>query len=722
MRIAGVRIHGFGRLVEREFEFGPGLVIVHGPNEAGKSTMHSALAASLVGLVPGGRRNPGLTAAVERHRPWSHDRYGSRLDLVSAAGRRLRLDWDFARWAFTVTDAATGEDVSSAFGAGTDPEALCRELYGVSRDAYLGVASVRQGELDAIGDSADVRQALERVAGQSGEAEGAAGALAALRASRARLVGLNRSRTNRLPQAEHEVQQLTAALQAAVEERSQAEEAAAERDRLTAQASELEQRRQQLEMAHAAARARQLRSRVERAQALDGECRQATAVIEGGANGWAPVDGLAGARERAHDLERRAAKATPELSEARRRLASLEARPHPAPPARGRPLGRAVAVVGAGLAVSALGLATGRLAAVALGVLVAAAGIAVGAIDGSHAEARQRQALEHHARLAREREAEAARLRTELARLELLASELAEARAQLGTLLGVQAEPELIASALAAYDGHADHHLQREKAAHRREVAQAELRSLLAGATLAELNDSLTTMENTLNGHRNAPGADRDPDQLARELEGLQRRREQARVGGESAAARVAERLRNLPDTAELAEQLAAARQRLESIQRQDAVLRLAEQELAAAAADTYRDFAPRLNAALERQLARVTRGRYRTAYVGDDLSVRLEAPETGAPIDLDQTSVGTQKLAYLVQRLELVGLLAPSAEPLPVLLDDPFAHLDGDRVGDALELLSDLAKERQLIVFTTQADVVARAPEGTTLIELAAG
>ena len=184
-------------------------------------------------------------------------------------------------------------------------------------------------------------------------------------------------------------------------------------------------------------------------------------------------------------------------------------------------------------------------------------------------------------------------------------------------------------------------------------------------------------------------------------------------MGGESVAARVAERLRNLPDTAELTERLAAARERLETIRRQDAVLRLAEQELAGAAADTYRDFAPRLNAALERQLARVTRGRYRTAYVGDDLTVRLEAPETGAPIDLDQTSMGTQKLADPVQRLELVGLLVPSAEPLPVLLDDPFAHLDSDRVGDALELLSDLAQERQLIVFTTQADVVARGAGG---------
>ena len=45
------------------------------------------------------------------------------------------------------------------------------------------------------------------------------------------------------------------------------------------------------------------------------------------------------------------------------------------------------------------------------------------------------------------------------------------------------------------------------------------------------------------------------------------------------------------------------------------------------------------------------------------------------------------------MQRLELVRLLVPAAEPLPVLLDDPFAHLDADRMQDALALLTDLAK-----------------------------
>jgi uncharacterized protein YhaN len=226
-------------------------------------------------------------------------------------------------------------------------------------------------------------------------------------------------------------------------------------------------------------------------------------------------------------------------------------------------------------------------------------------------------------------------------------------------------------------------------------------------------------MEGALNGHRNAPGADRDPEQISNDLSAVRREREQALVRGESSAARLEERLRTLPDVAELMEQLDEARAEVDYLERVEAVLRLAEQELEQAAAETYRDFAPRLNAALQEHLARVTRGRYATVYVGDDLSVRLEAPETGAPIDLDRTSAGTQKLAYLVQRLELTRLLAPAGEPLPMLLDDPFAHLDRTRLGDALALLADLASDRQLVVFTTQPEAVELAPDEVALIRL---
>ena len=49
MRITRVRIDRFGPFRDRELELAPGLTVVHGPNEAGKSTWHAALLAALCG-------------------------------------------------------------------------------------------------------------------------------------------------------------------------------------------------------------------------------------------------------------------------------------------------------------------------------------------------------------------------------------------------------------------------------------------------------------------------------------------------------------------------------------------------------------------------------------------------------------------------------------------------------------------------------------------------
>ena len=92
MHIESVHLHGFGRLAGREFRFGPGLTVVHGPNEAGKSTLHAALSAAL--LRPRRRRpQEDDTARIDRFRPWDGARYAATADVVAASGRRLRLEW-----------------------------------------------------------------------------------------------------------------------------------------------------------------------------------------------------------------------------------------------------------------------------------------------------------------------------------------------------------------------------------------------------------------------------------------------------------------------------------------------------------------------------------------------------------------------------------------------------------------------------------------------------
>ena len=109
MRAERLSFAGFGKLANRELRFGPGLTIVHGPNESGKSTTHAALRASLFGLTAGGRRTPSETAAIERFRPWADARYASTLELVAGDGRRFRLEWEFERSRFTLRDATTGD-------------------------------------------------------------------------------------------------------------------------------------------------------------------------------------------------------------------------------------------------------------------------------------------------------------------------------------------------------------------------------------------------------------------------------------------------------------------------------------------------------------------------------------------------------------------------------------------------------------------------------------
>ena len=77
-------------------QFGPGLTIVHGPNESGKSTLHAAL--SCLDLRPGagGRRLAKHTAVIERHRPWQAT--GTRPRSSSSKhARRLRIDWDYEK-------------------------------------------------------------------------------------------------------------------------------------------------------------------------------------------------------------------------------------------------------------------------------------------------------------------------------------------------------------------------------------------------------------------------------------------------------------------------------------------------------------------------------------------------------------------------------------------------------------------------------------------------
>jgi len=68
MRFHSIKMLGFKKYTDSQMEFGPGLNIFHGPNEAGKSTLHQALITGLYGL--GRRSDEGLLRTKNDARSW----------------------------------------------------------------------------------------------------------------------------------------------------------------------------------------------------------------------------------------------------------------------------------------------------------------------------------------------------------------------------------------------------------------------------------------------------------------------------------------------------------------------------------------------------------------------------------------------------------------------------------------------------------------------------
>jgi uncharacterized protein YhaN len=83
--------------------------------------------------------------------------------------------------------------------------------------------------------------------------------------------------------------------------------------------------------------------------------------------------------------------------------------------------------------------------------------------------------------------------------------------------------------------------------------------------------------------------------------------------------------------------------------------------------------------------------------------------------VPLESLSRGARDAFYLALRAALARELA-AREPLPLLLDDPIAHLDEERRGDLLALLEELAKEIQVVLLTHDRRILNQVREAHVL------
>ncbi|MBI3205438.1 MAG: AAA family ATPase [Myxococcales bacterium] len=108
----------------------------------------------------------------------------------------------------------------------------------------------------------------------------------------------------------------------------------------------------------------------------------------------------------------------------------------------------------------------------------------------------------------------------------------------------------------------------------------------------------------------------------------------------------------------------------------------------------------------------RLTHGRYQRLTVDHDAEppVLCAVAADGGVIPIPSLSDGTRDQLYLALRLASLEHYATVSEPLPLCLDDVLINFDDERAHAALEVLGEVARGMQVLLFTHHEHVVTAA------------
>lgn len=168
MRIDAVKAIAFGPFVGDTLKLTPGMNVIYGPNESGKSSWHGALYAALCGMKKTrGQPTRDDRAFANRHRPWRGSGWRVSALVTLDNGETVEIDQGLAPGGRSVaTDRATKKTLGGDLVRAGAVDATT--LLGLTREIALATVFVRQADLlRVLADAGALQEYLERAAATS---------------------------------------------------------------------------------------------------------------------------------------------------------------------------------------------------------------------------------------------------------------------------------------------------------------------------------------------------------------------------------------------------------------------------------------------------------------------------------------------------------------------------------------------------------------------------
>ena len=146
---------------------------------------------------------------------------------------------------------------------------------------------------------------------------------------------------------------------------------------------------------------------------------------------------------------------------------------------------------------------------------------------------------------------------------------------------------------------------------------------------------------------------------------------------------------------------------RLKETYRRLAVLFVAKRSLEAAIAEWERKSQPEVYRTASRLLCQMTNGAWQQVRMNAEGDLEV-LDEIRTPLSPQLLSLGTRQQLYLSLRIALLMSAPNVGTNVPVLCDDILVNFDDERRKGAARALVELAKKRQVILFTCHTDIAA--------------
>jgi uncharacterized protein YhaN len=178
------------------------------------------------------------------------------------------------------------------------------------------------------------------------------------------------------------------------------------------------------------------------------------------------------------------------------------------------------------------------------------------------------------------------------------------------------------------------------------------------------------------------------------------------------------ERLRTEAELEDKVQRLGELQSKLELLSERYAILALSDLLIVHTKAVFEEERQPEVLQRSSRYLQQMTDGAYIRIVAPGDTKALLAETYDRRLLDSSFLSRGTQEQLYLAMRFALCDAASPE-NPLPLLLDDLFVHFDEGRLTHTIPVLEDLAKSRQVLLFTCHRHVAQTLSSGIPAAEV---